>query len=166
MQVESPKLKDFSFCAAANAGSRWHIRMLTAQGRKTTGGADTLSLCGEKMDWDLDTEITDEHLSKNTCPVCNGQIRFFWLGLKKPVKFVSAIVIVGRGSDVISLQTDFSSPRPKVDKQDLCLDFTAEKGTGADYVRKHFGIEPEIVNVGIEPEIVNGRGYRAKFGDN
>lgn len=45
----------FALCEAvtATATSPKHIRMLTDVGMKTGGGADTNSLCGRQMSWDL-----------------------------------------------------------------------------------------------------------------
>ena len=63
----------FSFCESVYAGSqsRWHIRRLTNIGRKLGGGIDTQSLCKKvHKGWDLDVEITEHNLSKNTCQDC------------------------------------------------------------------------------------------------
>lgn len=50
--------------------------------------------------------------------------------------------------DKIFLFTDL--PSPYVDKRledsPMCLMFDASPGTGAAYVKKHFGIEPEITD--------------------
>ena len=61
----------YSFCETATAGprSRWHIRQLTEKGRKPSGGADTPSLCGLDVAWDLEVDITTHHLS-HSCPEC------------------------------------------------------------------------------------------------
>ncbi len=69
------KSDQFSFCESVFASSKpwWHIRALTAKGRKTGGGADTLSLCGRAVSWDLDVEITDHHLKMNTCTACSAE---------------------------------------------------------------------------------------------
>ncbi len=60
----------FCECAYASGVSRWHIRRLTEAGYKLGGGADTLSLCGKKVSWDLKVTITAYHLEKNACLVC------------------------------------------------------------------------------------------------
>ena len=62
----------YSFCENVHSGpfSRWHIRRLTDEGRKLGGGADTLSLCGKKVHWDLGVELKKHHLDHNTCPKC------------------------------------------------------------------------------------------------
>lgn len=59
----------YSLCETAYAGpsSLWHIRRLTSCGKKLGGGVDTNSLCGKKVAWDLDVEITGFHLKNNTC---------------------------------------------------------------------------------------------------
>lgn len=63
--------KSYAFCesVAATGRSPWHIRELTAVGKKVTGGADTNSLCDRKMGWDLNVKITTHHLT-HTCPKC------------------------------------------------------------------------------------------------
>ena len=63
---------EYSFCENVHAGpfSRWHIRKLTDVGRKLGGGADTSSLCGKQVHWDLQVEITEFHLAHNTCLKC------------------------------------------------------------------------------------------------
>ena len=66
----------FSFCETAQASSmsRWHIRRLTHVGKKLGGGADTLSLCGIKVAWDLNVEITFHHL-QHCCKTCSEAYR-------------------------------------------------------------------------------------------
>ena len=67
----------YSFCETALAGSasRWHIRRLTAVGRKLGGGADTPSLCGRKVAWDLDVQLTDYALAEDCCRLCFQQYK-------------------------------------------------------------------------------------------
>lgn len=63
----------FSFCESIHASSYspWHLRKLTAVGKKIGGGIDTPSLCGiVERGWDLEVEITEFHLDKNTCLNC------------------------------------------------------------------------------------------------
>jgi hypothetical protein len=49
---------EYSFCETATAGAKtpWHIRVLTAKGRKLGGGADTPALCGREVSWDLNAK--------------------------------------------------------------------------------------------------------------
>jgi len=66
---------DYALCEPITAGAYtyWHIRPLTAQGKKLGGGADTLALCGRKMSWDLKTDVRDVELTNpymNVCPEC------------------------------------------------------------------------------------------------
>jgi hypothetical protein len=70
---KSPHFDKFSFCETAGATgmSLWHIRNLTKAGRKLGGGADALSLCGRKVCWDLDVDLTEHHLKLNTCSRCS-----------------------------------------------------------------------------------------------
>jgi hypothetical protein len=66
-------MAEYSFCESAVAGPRapWHIRQLTKVGRKPHGGIDTVSLCGRvQKGWDLEVDMTDFHLAKNTCKGC------------------------------------------------------------------------------------------------
>lgn len=62
----------FAFCESiyATGTSPWHIRKLTSKGIKLGGGADTESLCGRKMAWDLDVKITQHHLD-HCCNKCS-----------------------------------------------------------------------------------------------
>jgi hypothetical protein len=46
----------YSYCETI-AAYVWHIRRLTAVGRKLSGGADTLALCKAKVLWDLNFPI-------------------------------------------------------------------------------------------------------------
>ena len=43
-----------AFCenVAAGSTSPWHIRTLTEEGKKTSGGADTPAMCGHVVHWD------------------------------------------------------------------------------------------------------------------
>ena len=61
----------YAFCETATAGPRtpWHIRELTAKGLKLGGGADTPSLCGRVVAWDLRVAIAEYHL-KHACQGC------------------------------------------------------------------------------------------------
>lgn len=62
----------YSFCESLHATgfTRWHIRRLTETGQKFGGGADTDSLCGRKMAWDVNVEITVHHLANSACRKC------------------------------------------------------------------------------------------------
>jgi hypothetical protein len=57
--------KKYAFCETVTAGplSKWHIRKLSDKGPKFGGGADTLSLCGTTITWDIDVKITEHHLT-------------------------------------------------------------------------------------------------------
>jgi len=62
----------FSFCetAVATPYSSWHIRKLTDKGKFLSGGADTPSLCGIKVAWDLNVPLNPFHLEKKACKKC------------------------------------------------------------------------------------------------
>jgi hypothetical protein len=47
----------YSFCETATA-SRLHIRSVGKEGRKISGGVETLSLCGCKISRDLTVKVT------------------------------------------------------------------------------------------------------------
>ena len=58
------------------------------------------------------------------------------------------IVTITDKTDRVSILTDMPSPYPtEVDDQDLSIDFATKKNSGVDYVREHFGIEPEIIDI-------------------
>lgn len=60
------------------------------------------------------------------------------------MKIISATVIIFEAKmDSVCLTTDL--PGPVAFEKNLTLLFFASKGTGAEFVRKHFRIEPEIV---------------------
>lgn len=64
------------------------------------------------------------------------------------VKVLSAFVLTGRGPDHISLKIDLPNAFT-YDKAEPFAHATIEAsaGTGAQYVRDHFGVEPEIVHL-------------------
>lgn len=61
----------YSFCETVHAGAAtpWHIRELTAIGRKLGGGADTLALCGTKVSWDVTAPVDGPALA-SACTRC------------------------------------------------------------------------------------------------
>jgi len=52
--------RKFSYCEPVTASSipNWHIRKLGKRGLRPTGGADTKSLYGKEVSWDLGPKIT------------------------------------------------------------------------------------------------------------
>lgn len=58
----------------------------------------------------------------------------------------ATVVLTNHGKDRISLDTEYPSPTPKVDPEPLSLTFEAEKGTGVEYVKDTFGIEPKVID--------------------
>ena len=68
----------------------------------------------------------------------------FTLHIKK------VVVLITDGTDRVSIHTDLPSPYPpEVSEQDLVIEFSTKKGAGMDYVRKEFGIEPELLDVSV-----------------
>ena len=69
---------------------------------------------------------------------------------KNNMKILKATVVVQSGhGDNVSLTTDLPSPYmcDEGTGVPLYLNFQCAKNQGADYVRKHFGIESDIVKV-------------------
>lgn len=68
---------DYSFCESVYATGRspWHIRRLTAVGKKLGGGVDLESLCGRIMCWDIEANecvmscVCEECLRRLTGPL-------------------------------------------------------------------------------------------------
>lgn len=61
----------YSFCEtySASGSTPWHIRVLSDQGPKLSGGADTPSLCGRTVAWDIKVDLSAHHLS-HCCVSC------------------------------------------------------------------------------------------------
>lgn len=72
---------DYSFCETIAATGPWHIRKLSAAGKKLGGGADTKTLCGLEAAWDINCEISDVSLADpqdrqqpgRPCPACKAK---------------------------------------------------------------------------------------------
>ena len=58
-----------------------------------------------------------------------------------------AVVTRPGHSDSISVYTALPGPFPAYKDDLLVLKFEALKGSGVDYVRNNFRIEPEVVNI-------------------
>ena len=64
--------------------------------------------------------------------------------LELPIQKVT--VVEGyMGPDRIIIWTSLPPPWPPITDQPLTLDFKAAVGTGVEYIRKNFGIEPEVI---------------------
>lgn len=66
------------------------------------------------------------------------------------MKFLKAIVLLTNGTDEVILSTDYPCSFCKEalpSQPNLQLSFHATKDTGAEYVRKNFDIEPEIIDI-------------------
>ena len=58
------------------------------------------------------------------------------------------VVMITDGTDRVTIHTDLPCPYPPViSTDDLMIDFATSKGRGVDYVREHFGMEPEILDI-------------------
>jgi hypothetical protein len=62
-------MTEYSFCETL-AAYAWHIRPLTAKGRKLSGGADTKTLCGLEAAWDIKAPILIADRSSGVCRKC------------------------------------------------------------------------------------------------
>lgn len=59
----------------------------------------------------------------------------------------SATVVLNQyRSDTCYIRFVLPSTFPKTTDQDLMVTFHAEKDTGVEYIKKNFGVDPEIVN--------------------
>jgi hypothetical protein len=62
------------------------------------------------------------------------------------MKIKKISVVEGSGTDLVTIFTDLPPAlHPALSSGDLTLTFNAMHGTGAEYVRRHFNIEPEII---------------------
>lgn len=53
-------------------------------------------------------------------------------------------------TDRVTIYTHMPSPfPPEITKDDLEIDFQVAKGSGTEYVREHFGIEPEVIDTSM-----------------
>ena len=59
-----PPPPKYAFCESLGAhwNSPWHIRPLSELGKKMGGAADTLSLCGRKVAWDMKPDVNPHQL--------------------------------------------------------------------------------------------------------
>ena len=83
---------------------------------------------------------------QDMCPFLGNvrglRMKDFTIHIKK------VLILLTNGPDKVSIHTDLPSPYPpEITTAGLMIDFDATKGTGVDYVRKHFGIEPEVIDV-------------------
>jgi hypothetical protein len=66
----------FAFCETVVAGatSPIHIRLLTGRGMRTSGGCDTLALCGQVPGWDLPGTVDSESVKyERQCRGCRDR---------------------------------------------------------------------------------------------
>ena len=60
------------------------------------------------------------------------------------MKYIEALVLTGSGADRVYITTDLPSPFPMY-SEPLTFSFDVLNGTGKDYVKKHFGLNAEVV---------------------
>lgn len=64
------------------------------------------------------------------------------------INVTSAKVLIAKhGPDLVIVETDLP-PTVFPYKENATPRFEVAKGQGADYVRTHLGIEPEVINIG------------------
>lgn len=63
------------------------------------------------------------------------------------IGITKATVLLSFGADKVTLETEFPSPYPKISNQFLSLNFETEKDKAIEYIRKYFGLEPEVINI-------------------
>lgn len=85
MANETRKLtaRELSFCETitASAISPWHIRALSAKGRKLGGGTDTPAFCGRAVAWDLEVPVDENN--QRCCAACADGLRAIRRKLKE-----------------------------------------------------------------------------------
>ena len=53
-------------------------------------------------------------------------------------------------TDRVTIYTYLPSPfPPEITKADLEIDFHVAKGSGIEYVREHFGVDPEVIDTSM-----------------
>ena len=68
--------------------------------------------------------------------------------MKYPINIKKIVVMLTDSTDRVSIYTELPSPYPvAVSDQDLVIEFQTKINSGAEYIREHFGREPEISNV-------------------
>lgn len=64
------------------------------------------------------------------------------------IEITNIIVLETNGTDVVFVHTNLPSPFPsEFSSQNLMFKFDVSKGSGAQYVKNNFNIEPEVINV-------------------
>ena len=64
------------------------------------------------------------------------------------LKVIKVQILTGRGTDKISLTLDTETTFPLMPEYGCHATIEAQKGTGADWVRRELGIEPEVIETG------------------
>ena len=60
------------------------------------------------------------------------------------------IVLLTSSTDTVFVHTDLPSPYPPdVSTENAMLKFEVSHNKGVEYVKKHFGIEPEVINTRV-----------------
>lgn len=67
-------MKEYTFTEPIRGTQTWHIRELTGDGQQLEFGADTPSLCGQRMHRDLNVDLTERHLAHG-CVRCVAMYR-------------------------------------------------------------------------------------------
>lgn len=68
--------------------------------------------------------------------------------MKMEFEILKVTIVINEGTDKVLVKTSLPCPYPPCITTDpLMMSFDITKGKGIDYVRKNFGIEPEVINI-------------------
>ncbi len=62
--MSAPDAPPLAWCETIAANGREHLRRLGPAGLRTSGGTDTMTLCGMHPAWDLASPVTPESLER------------------------------------------------------------------------------------------------------
>lgn len=70
--------------------------------------------------------------------------------IKMEIDIKKIRVHITDSTDRVTIYTHMPSPfPPEVTKADLEIEFHVAKGAGVDYVREHFGVDPEVIDTSM-----------------
>ena len=91
-----------------------------------------------------------DHVTEHDATVCTDALMRELMEkrgkMQVTLEITHALVLLTEGTDTVYLNTTLPSATPKVAEQPLHLQFQAEYDTGAEYVRQHFHVEPEVID--------------------
>ena len=69
------------------------------------------------------------------------------LNIRYSIFIKKIVVMLTDGTDRVSLYTNLPNSYPLESNEDLIMEFRTKTNFGIEYVREHFGREPEVINV-------------------